>query len=319
MVGSLLGLAACAVPTEPRWDRAAPADQPAPAPAPVSSSVERYTVEAAPVVASTEFRSRILPAAETVLVAPGPGRTVRRLVATGEAVAAGDPIIEWSTGVDDSTRLRIEILELQIELADLEDRSADVAATRDELAALRAAADRENTEVILSPIDGVIGRYLVERSVPFDEGDELVTVGDPERTRVDIVLPTDAAASVPEGSELRIVDAQNRFTEPVAAIVTEVAVPTARQAETDIVVSAVVSDTSALPVGTRVIVNVNRASDGAGRRVAAAAVLDDGLGPFVIVEDASGWHRIDIDVGLATDDVVEVLTDIPVGAIVVVP
>lgn len=317
LVVSLLGLAACAVPTEPRWERATPVDQPTPPP--VSSSAERYTVEVAPVIASAEFRSRILPATETVLVAPGAGRTVGRLVATGDVVAVGDPIIEWSAGVDDTTQLRIEILELEIDLAELEGRNADVAATRAELAALRAASDRENTEVILSPIDGVIGRYLTERSVQFEVGDELVTVGDPGRTRVDIVVTADAVGSVAEGSSLRVIDAQNRFAEPVTAIVTDVIVPTARQAETDVVVSAVLSDATVLPVGTRVVVNVNRQSDGAERRLAADAVLDDGLGPFVIVENASGWHRVDIEVGLATDDVVELLTDLPVGATVVVP
>lgn len=282
---------------------------------PLPSSVERYTVEAAPVVASTEFRSRVVPATETVVVAPAAGRAVGRLVATGDAVAAGDPIMEWSTGVDDVTRLRIEILELQIELADLEGRVADATTTRGELEQVRAVADRGDTELIVSPVDGVIGRYVIDRSASFDAGDELVTVGDPRRTRVDIVVTADAAGSVVEGSTVRVIDAQNRFADASPAIVTDVR----SRSETDVVISAVLPDASALPVGTRVLVDVDRRSDGSGRRLPSDAVLDDGLGPFVMVEDSTGWQRVDVEIGLVSDDFVELLTDIPVGATVVVP
>ena len=312
----LLLATACAVPTEPRWERP---DGRAAAAAAVASSVARYVVEAAPVTASTEFRSRVIPAVETLVVAPGSGRTVGRLVATGAPVREGEPLLEWSTGVDDATRLRIEILELGVELADLEGRDADAAAARAELADVRASAERVNTTVILSPVDGVVGRYLTERSVEFAVGDELVTVGDPRRTRVEVVVTADAVESLVVGDTLLVVDAQNRFSDPIEAVITEVISPRRSEPGGDTIVTAVLDVTSALAVGTRVIVNVDRRSDRAGLRIATDAVLDDGLGPFLILEDDGGWHRVDIEVGLVTDDFVELITEIPVGATAVVP
>lgn len=312
----LATFAACSVPTEPRWERADTAAETA---APLMSSVQRFTIEEAPVVASTEFRSRIVPAVETVLGAPAAGRTVSRIVATGNPVAAGDPVLEWSTGLDDTTQLRIDILELQIELADAEGRSDDLTVLQTELAELRVAAERENTEVIVSPIDGVVGRYLADRSAEFAEDDPLVTVGDPDRTSIELALTEDAVGSLAVGVTLQVVDAQNRFSDPIPAVISDVNRPTGRSSGADHIVTAVLDQASTLAVGTRVIVNVDRRSDVSGRRVAADAVLDDGLGPFVMIEDETGWHRRDVEVGLATDSFVELLTDIPVGTTVVVP
>jgi len=178
----------------------------------------------------------------------------------------------------------------------------------------------------------VIGRFIAERSGTYDAGDPLFTVGDPSMLRVDIELSDTSGAGdfadVAVGSELRVIGAQDRFAEPTLAVVVAIesveAAPDAPVGTSPArLVRAELAAGTSLVVGDRVLVDVDQSSGSESRRVSADAVLDDGRGPFLMVVDTDErgvhWRRLDIEIGISSGQFVEVLADIAVGTIVVVP
>ena len=329
----LSGAAGCGIPTEPRWDRAAADADGIGETAALDYEVARpttYLIEAAPVTAAVTVQASVVPATEIVIVAPSSGRIGSLLTSTGSAVRAGDPIIEWVQGSPEASEndvLRIEILERQIQLAALEGRGDDAATATTELAELR---DRSTGDVVRieAPVDGVLGQFIAVRSTTYDAGEPLFTVGDPETLRVDLELDQvgdlDQFADIDVGAELRVIDAQNRFAEPTAAVVVsaellDLAVDAPVGTAAKRLVSAELAAGTSLVVGDRVLVDVDQSSAASSRRVNADAVLDDGRGPFLIVADDAGWRRVDIALGVASEEMVEVVADIDVGTMVVVP
>jgi len=343
----LLVVAGCGVPTEPRWDRAVGADDPVTT-GPIAGSASLpfevaeptvFRIESAPVTAAVTVQARVLPATETIVVAPSDGRIGRLLTATGRDVLAGDPIMSWIRGSSEPTaadELRIEILERQIQLAELEDRLGDAAASAAELDALQSTLVDDEV-VLVAPHDGALGQFIASRSETYVAGAEIFTVGDPARLRVDLELGAGEFADIEVGTELRVIDAQDRFAEPTLATVVAVDLvetigagnesgieTTAETAETagsePRRVSAELADGAPLIVGERVLVDVDQSSGEASRRVSVDAVQQDRGGPFLIIADDEGnWRRVDIEIGVASGEMVEVLADIEVGAVVIVP
>lgn|GEM_PF-5502365 len=342
---ALTAVVSCGVPTEPRWDRVdddalgASADSEGSAGAAASLPFEvaeltTYRIESAPVVAAVTVPARVLPATETVVTAPSSGRIGRVLAATGDPVRAGDPVLSWTTGPSEPTAadvLRVEILEREIQLAELEGRADDAAASAAQLEALQPSV-AEDEVVLVAPQDGVIGRFIAARSRTHETGADVFSVGDPAALRIDLELGAGQFLDVAVGTEVRVVDAQDRFAEPTSAVVVSVE-PTATATATDTatdtataagtgerLVSAELAIGAPLAVGERVLVDVDQSSGDASRSVSADAVLGDRRGSFLIVADDDGnWARVDIEIGVASGDTVEVLADIEVGTVVIVP
>jgi len=346
---ALTAVVGCGVPTEPRWDRVdddalgASADSEGSAGAAASlpfevAALTTYRIESAPVVAAVTVPARVLPATETIVTAPSAGRIGRVLAATGDAVRAGDPVLSWTTEPSEPTAadvLRVEILEREIQLAELEGRADDAAASAARLEALQPSV-AEDEVVLVAPQDGVIGRFIAARSRTYEAGAEVFSVGDPAALRIDLELGAGQFLDVAVGTEVRVVDAQDRFAEPTSAVVVSVE-PTATDTDTDTaadadtdtdtaagtgerLVSAELAIGAPLVVGERVLVDVDQSSGDASRTVSADAVLGDRRGSFLIVADDDGtWTRVDIEIGVASGDTVEVLADIDVGTVVIVP
>jgi cobalt-zinc-cadmium efflux system membrane fusion protein len=173
-------------------------------------------VAAATAVASVQPFTRVVPAIGSVvprpghfaaLGAPAPGRVARVVVAPGDRVAKGAPLVQLEqasfAAAAGGANAALSAAEQAYERAerlsregiaprrDVEQAAAELAAARSTAVAARRA---EQLSTIRSPIAGVVTRMSAVLGAQVDAGQTLVVVGDPSAFDVELsVGPTEAA------------------------------------------------------------------------------------------------------------------------------
>ena len=165
---------------------------------------------------------------QAVLSAPAPGRVGQVLVATGQTVKQGQPLVELDQAPFEATLEAAQAAYTAAERAnarqqrlanegivprkDAEAAAAEMARTRAEVSAAQRAAQ---LSVIRSPISGVVTRMTATLGASVDAAQPLVEIADP--TSLDILLnatPADAGRVRP-GAKVRLNTGTTSSGEPL--------------------------------------------------------------------------------------------------------
>ncbi len=288
------------------------------------TGIDVALVELGPVVAAIEERGTVRVIDPILVVADEPGRLEGRTTAVGAPLMQGELALEFSDAPDPADALRVDILELEREIAELEGDLAEVerldVAIAEAVAGNRAIGDDIS---VLAPTDGVISEYFVSVFDVVGAGDALFTIGDPANRAVVVDLDASTAAADDVGAPIvgapvSLVDPRSSLGEPIAASVTSIEVSSELDAEDGQGQNAsrrvlIGLDASAsLTVGDTVNVVFESVSAATSLRLAADAVRGSGETGYVIVEDAAGeWQRVDIRIGARTQRFVQIVESVP--------
>jgi RND family efflux transporter MFP subunit len=272
------------------------------------------------------------PGSVAELGAPGPTRVARVMVALGQRVRAGQPLVTF-----DQTTFAAEAQTAQAALAnaqhayerarrlsdagilprkEVEQAAADLAAAR---GSAQVARHTQSLATLRSPIAGVVTRMDAVLSASVDAGTPLVEVADPSALDVQFTLSPADAARIHVGAPVALVEGQ-----------TSGGVPLGGGAVADIG-AAVDSVSHAVPVRVRVTAPARplRIGETVMGRIASAtrpdavtvpveALVPDGEGFSVFVVDSAGIaHARPVTVGGRTDKVAEIREGVSAGERVV--
>ncbi|MEL6893045.1 MAG: hypothetical protein AAFP84_15745 [Actinomycetota bacterium] len=176
--------ASCASDPATRWSRpsaaelAALAEQEAEG-AEAPEDVPTVRIDVGRVVAATSSRTVLRGADVVTVTAEVAGRIERRTPSPGDPIEVGDPIASVGAEPNDADRLRLDILELERQLADLEGRNDDVAAIEEEAADIRRRVGGGGGEIVAST-RGTFSHHLVGLFGRVTDGDPIgaIAVGD---------------------------------------------------------------------------------------------------------------------------------------------
>lgn len=285
------------------------------------------------------------PGAELVVVAPEAARIAELPRATGDRVRRGDLLVRFEipTAAAEVQRQRAEVGRA---LASLENAKAaqaratalferGVAARKEVEDSNRAVADAEaaltqaraslaasealaNRAIVRATFDGVIARRLhnpgdlVEPTV----SDPVLRVVDPRRLEVVASVPVTDAPRVEIGASARLVGVETHGSVAdlkVASGPAEVEPGTAA-----VPVRLRFTVPPDLPVGTPAQVDIDAELHRNVVLVPATAVVREGEETFVFVADAGKAQRRAVQIGIAEETLVEVVSGVKAGEIVIV-
>lgn len=260
-------------------------------------------VDRGPVVAASQVRTTLRGADVVAVVADRAGRVTRRLPSPGDGVASGGPVIELAAQPDPADELRLQILELERQLAVLEGRADDAARIEADVSAIRTDVERAAGAVI-ARTDGILSHHLVGLFESVDVGTEVAMLATSSRTIAVVDLGDDAAAlAVGDTVQVEALGAGTSSSHP----------STIEAIDGTLLTIAPPPDPS-LTIGTRVSVSLNVPTD-AALRIDERAIRDADGGSFVvIVTDDGRWERVPVEVGARGDALVEVID--PTGRVV---
>jgi RND family efflux transporter MFP subunit len=285
------------------------------------------------------------PGAELVVVAPEAARIAELPRATGDRVRRGDLLVrfEMPTAAAEVQRQRAEVGRA---LASLENAKAaqaratalferGVAARREVEDSNRAVADADaaltqaraslaasealaNRAIVRATFDGVIARRLhnpgdlVEPTV----SDPVLRLVDPRRLEVVASVPVTDATRVEVGASARLVGVETHGSVAdlkVASGPAEVEPGTAA-----VPVRLRFAGPAELPAGTPVQVDIGAEFHRNVVLVPAAAIVREGEETFVFVADAGKAQRRAVQIGIAEETRVEIVSGVKAGEIVIV-
>lgn len=242
--------------------------------------------------------------ASSVVAAPVDGSVTTILVKPGDAVTAGDPLVVFAPTIPEADRLRIEILDREIRLAELGGDVELQSTLQEERSAFAEAVGAEVT--LMAPIDGIAQRPDAPTGSSVAVGEAVIGI------------------ATGEGSELR-----GTFSSPFASYVAvgQLAVADLGAGE---FASGSIDEVVESGDGIEIVASVDADGLAIGRRVTLLVAVDFGRrllvpvtalngspsDPFVIRETAEGTERVSVSVGFVFDDRVELYGDLRPGDVV---
>ena len=239
------------------------------------------------------------------LMAPAAGRVESVLVTTGQAVTAGQPVVELdqtpfraATEAADAALATAErAAERKVRLAnegiapraDAEQAQADVARARADAATARR---QEDLSILKSPIAGVVTRMSATIGASVDPAQPLVEVSDPRALDVLLSVTPTEAARVQPGMKVSLSAGQSASGEPLG-VGTIADVSGVVDTVTRSVAARVQVPTSRRPlrIGETVFGAIAVATIPSAIVVPADAIVPDGDAFKVFVVDAKGLAR----------------------------
>lgn len=226
-----------------------------------------------------------------------------------------------------------------LEAAQADARAAEAAVRAAEAAATRASAELERARLqrrppagagppwlVLAPVDGVVLRRLRESGGPAPAGTPLVELGDPRDLEVVVDLLTSDAVRVAQGGRVRLavspagpsLEGRIRRVEPGAF--TAVSALGVEEQRVNVVIDpARGPGTPALAAGDDYRVDAEFVLDVRGEvlRVPPGALFRDGRGWAVFTSDGRRARKTRVEVGLRSEDYVEVRRGLAENTVVV--
>jgi len=268
----------------------------------------------------------------STLSAPAPGRVARILVTSGQAVRAGQTLIELDQApfqaALESSQAALAAAERanerQQRLAqegivpkkDAEQAAADVARARAEANAARRA---EQLSVLRSPISGVVTRMAATLGASLDPAVPIVEISDPSALDLLLSVTPTAAARVRPGAKVAVSAGESATGEPLGtATVVDVAGTVDTTTRSVAVRAQIPTSRRPLRIGETVFGAIAVGSSPAAIVVPAEALVPEGEGFKVFVVDATGTaHEREVKVGARTAASVEILEGLKAGERVV--
>lgn len=266
------------------------------------------------------------------LSAPAPTRVSKVYVATGQRVAAGEPLVELEqAGFEASAQSAAAAVaaaersyereqrlsqEGIVPRKDVEQAAADLARARADLVTARRASE---LSVLRAPISGVVTRMAAVLGASVDANQALVEIADPGAVDVVLGVTPSEAARVHPGAKVTLSAGSSVGGEPLGiGSVVDVAgtVDTATRA----VSVRVQAPTTRRPlrIGETVFGQIAVAVHAGAITVPTEALVPDGEGFKVFVVDAAGTaHSRPVTVGGRTESIAEITGGLRAGERVV--
>ncbi len=287
--------------------------------------VFRETVDATGEVAAR-------PGSVAELAAPGPTRVARVMVAVGQRVRAGQPLVTF-----DETTFAAEARTAQAALANAEhayerarrlSEAGIVPRKEAEQAAADLAAARGNAQVarhtealatLRSPIAGVLTRMDAVLGASVDAGTPLVEVADPAALDVQFTLSPAEAARVHPGAEVELVEGQTAGGSALGSgTVADIGVAVDSVSHGVPVRVRITAPARPVRIGEMVTGHITAASRSDAVMVPVAALVPAGDDVTVFVVDSAGVaHARQVTVGGRSRTVAEIRDGLAAGERVV--
>lgn len=272
------------------------------------------------------------PGSVAELGAPGPTRVARVMVALGQRVRAGQPLVTF-----DQTTFAAEARTAQAALANAEHayerarRLSDagiVPRKEAEQAAADLAAARGTAQVarhiqalatLRSPIAGVVTRMDAVLSASVDAGTPLVEVADPARLDVQFTLSPAEAARIHVGAPVELVESQTAGGAALGeGAVADIGAAVDSVSHAVPVRVRVTTPARPLRIGETIMGRITAATRPDAVTVPVEALVPEGEGFTVFVVDSAGIaHARPVTVGGRTDKVAEIREGVTAGERVV--
>ncbi|HET6230995.1 MAG TPA: efflux RND transporter periplasmic adaptor subunit [Longimicrobiaceae bacterium] len=266
------------------------------------------------------------------LAAPAPTRVLRILVAPGQRVARGQPLVEldataWEADARKAEAARTTAQQAYDRAARLsaagivprKDAEAAAAALADARAALVTAAHTRAQATLRSPIPGVVSSVSARLNGPADPAQTLVQVVDPAGLEVSLSLPPEKASGIRGGMPVRVMAGRDASGVLLGTGVVAGVGAAIDTASGSVQVRATIPHASGnLFVGQDVYAEIGIAEHPAAVTVPPEALVPEGTGLRVFVVDAKGIaHAQEVTVGARHPDAVEVTSGLKGGETVV--
>jgi cobalt-zinc-cadmium efflux system membrane fusion protein len=266
------------------------------------------------------------------LGAPSPARVARVLVAAGQHVSAGQPLVELeqapfvaatrsaqaAVAVAEQSHARAERLAQEgiVPRKDVEQAAAELARAQADLANAQRA---EQLSVLRAPLAGVVTRMTAALGAAADPSQPLVEVADPSALDILLNVTPAMAARIRPGARVALGAGERASGEPLGeARVADVAgiVDTASRSVAVRVRSA--QTRRALRIGETVFGRISVGTRPAAVTVPLEALVPEGEGFKVFVVDSAGIaHARAVTVGGKSDQVAEITEGLKAGERVV--
>ena len=272
------------------------------------------------------------PGSVAELGAPGPTRVARVMVALGQRVRAGQPLVTFDqTTFAAETRTALAALanaehayERARRLSDAgivprkeaEQAASDLAAAR---GAAQVARHTEALATLRSPIAGVVTRMDAVLSASVDAGTALVEVADPAMLDVQFTLSPAEAARLHVGAPVALVEAQTAGGAALGdGVVADIGAAVDSVSHAVPVRVRVTAPGRTLRIGETVMGRITAATHSDAVTVPVEALVPEGEGFTVFVVDSAGIaHARPVTVGGRTDKVAEIRDGVAAGERVV--
>ncbi|MEO9226096.1 MAG: efflux RND transporter periplasmic adaptor subunit [Gemmatimonadaceae bacterium] len=265
------------------------------------------------------------------LSAPVPSRVARVLVTAGQAVRAGDALVELdaaaaratATGADAALAAAQSAYDRASRLAQqgIVPRKAVDQATADLAQAKATAVGAQRTyalSTLRSPISGVVTKMNAVTGASTDPAQVLVAVADPSELQVLLQLSPVDAGGVHRGAAVVLTDNDGPSAKPVArgtVISVGVAIDSATRAVPIRV--RVASSTRPLRLGETLSGKVALTGSTSAMSIPAAALVPDSTGFKVYVVKAGVAYATAVEIGTRGDSLVQVTRGLTAGQTVV--
>ncbi len=272
------------------------------------------------------------PGSVAELGAPGPTRVARVMVALGQRVRAGQPLVAF-----DQTTFAAEARTAQAALAnaqhayerarrlsdagivprkEAEQSAADLAAAR---GAAQVAQHIQALATVRSPIAGVVTRMDAVLSAAVDAGTPLIEVADPSALDVQFTLSPAEAARIAVGARADLVETQTAGGASVGSgAVADIGAAVDSVSHGVPVRVRVTAPTRTLRIGETIMGRITAATRADAVTIPVEALVPEGEGFSVFVVDSAGIaHARPVKVGGRTDKVAEIRDGVSAGERVV--
>lgn len=266
------------------------------------------------------------------MAAPAPTRVTRVFVTLGQAVKAGEPLVEFEQQMFDAelrsaqaalasakaAYQRAQSLVAQ-GIAPAKDREQTAAALAQARAAEVAAERDQQLSTLRSPIDGVVTVMNAVLGASADMSTMLVEVTDPHALDVTLQLGADQAASVRAGQAVVVTAGQSPSgTSLGAGRVADVGAELDSATRTVPVRVVIARPTRPLKVGETVMGSIAVATRAQAVAVPLDALVPHGEGYQVFVVDSAGMARARaVTIGARNGRYVEIVAGLSAGQTVV--
>ncbi len=290
---------------------------------------ETAVVQRGDLIMSVEASGSLAPRVEVSLAFTAGGRVVEVLVAKGQSVEAGQPLLRLDTQVlewqVEQARLSLTLAELDLSEARDKYAEGDEPVESAKVRVEKARLSLEETEwkleqaTLTAPISGTVTALLVDSGEIVNNGQTVIVVSDVNTFQADINLDETDVARIAIGGTVTITIDAFPGAE-LSGKVIDIA-PSARiQSGVVLYPVTVRLDATDLPLRPGMTANVTIIVEKRENTliVPFRAVETEGGQAFVTLQTDSGSQRVPVTLGLITDTQIEILSGVSEGDLVAV-
>ncbi len=303
-------LTACGTIQEPRWA----ANEPAQSTVTFASPRLLFRVDAAPGPATNELRGTVQPRLVTSARAPEPGVIAEYLAERGEPVEKEQPVVRMESTPSEAQLLAVQILQLEVDLAIAEARSAS------EIAAAQTAVDEAREALaprsftMTAPASGLLSNAPNPSRI-VAAGEVVFAIADPSSLAVFAQVSPVEIEGIEPGAPATMIARDGVSTTVIDGIVGEL--PPSTDSPMFLPVELPVDAGFAL--GQQVNVSLLIEPEPGSAWLDRSALQRESGSNFVLVEGPDGLRRVSVTLGRTVGEMVEILSGLAVGDEVVGP